>query len=94
MSAESTPGAILPQLHAQDLAGRDLALLRTRLYRLSDDRRHYALTEALEERLLTGHLPCPFTVARARIPGGRPRGRPASELRQRRGRRQDIDVAA
>lgn len=66
MPAEATPGAILRQLHAPDPLGRDLALLRTRLYRFSDDARHYVLAEALEERLLAGHPPQPSTVAHVR----------------------------
>jgi hypothetical protein len=60
------PEAILRQLHAPDPVGLDLALLRTRLYRFSDDTRHYALAEALEERLLAGHPPRPGTVAHVR----------------------------
>jgi len=64
--AEAMPGAILRQLHAPDPVGRDLALLRTRLYRFSDDPRHYVLAEALEERLLAGYPPLPSTVAHVR----------------------------
>lgn len=45
-----------------DEIGRDLALLRTRLYRFSDDQRNYALVETLEERFLAGHRPGPVTV--------------------------------
>ncbi|HVB43327.1 MAG TPA: sulfotransferase [Streptosporangiaceae bacterium] len=66
MPAEGTPEAILRQLQAPDPVGRDLALLRTRLYRFSHDRRHYVLIEALEERLLAGHPPRPFTLAYVR----------------------------
>jgi Sulfotransferase family len=60
------PEAVLRQLHAPDPVGRDLALLRTRLYRFSDDPRHYVLIEALEERLLAGHPPRPATLAQVR----------------------------
>jgi hypothetical protein len=55
MAADATVGGILDQLRAPDPDGRDVALLRTRLYRFSDDHRHYVLAEALEERLLTGY---------------------------------------
>ncbi|HZD69822.1 MAG TPA: sulfotransferase [Actinomycetes bacterium] len=49
------------QLQAPDPLGRDLALLRTRLYRFSDDPRHYLLAEHLEDRYLDGHPPQPAT---------------------------------
>jgi hypothetical protein len=57
---------ILAQLRAPDGVGRDLALLRTRLYRFSDDLRWYVLSEALEEHLLAGRQPQPATVAAVR----------------------------
>jgi hypothetical protein len=50
----TTTASILHQLHAPDPLSRDAALLRTRLYRFSDDPRHYMLAEALEERLILG----------------------------------------
>src|SRR5260370_39727867 len=73
------PGAILRQLHAPDPVGRDLALLRTRLYRFSDDPRHYVLAEPLEERLLAGYPPLPSTVAHVResLPAIRAHGLPS-----------------
>jgi Sulfotransferase family len=49
------------QLQDPDPLGRDLALLRTRLYRFSDDPRHYLLAEHLEDRYLDGHPPLPVT---------------------------------
>ena len=54
------------QLNRPDKLGRDLALLRGRLYRFSDDRRQYALIEALEERLLGGHRLRDATAAHIR----------------------------
>ncbi len=54
-------GDIPAQLHDPDPLGRDLTLLRTRLYRFSDDPRHYLLAEHLEDRFLDGHLPTPAT---------------------------------
>lgn len=53
---------ILDQLRTPDRAGRDLTLLRTRLYRFSDDLRWYVLAEALEEHLLAGRKPQPATI--------------------------------
>ncbi|HXL90414.1 MAG TPA: sulfotransferase [Streptosporangiaceae bacterium] len=50
------------QLLAPDPAGRDLALLRTRAYRFSDDVRWYVLTESLEEQYLTGRPPGPSAM--------------------------------
>ena len=50
---------ILDQLRTPDRVGRDLALLRTRLYRFSGDLRWYVLAEALEEHLLAGRQPQP-----------------------------------
>jgi len=64
--AEATPKAILRQLQASDPVGRDLALLRTRLYRFSHDRRRYVLAETPEERLLAGYPPQPSTLAYVR----------------------------
>ncbi|MFL1376788.1 sulfotransferase [Nocardiopsis protaetiae] len=45
---------LLEQLHHPDPVGIDLALFRTRLYRFSDDQRHYVLAEVLEERFIEG----------------------------------------
>lgn len=53
---------LLDQLQTPDRVGRDLALLRTRLYRFSDDLRWYAFAEALEEHLLAGRQPRPATI--------------------------------
>jgi hypothetical protein len=53
---------IRAQLNAIDPAGRDLALLRARLYRFSDDLRWYVLTEAIEEQFLAGQMPLPGTL--------------------------------
>jgi hypothetical protein len=58
---------ILDQLRTPDRVGRDLALLRTRLYRFSDDLRWYVLAEALEEHLLAGRQPQPATIAAVRV---------------------------
>lgn len=57
---------ILDQLRTPDRIGRDLALLRTRLYRFSDDLRWYVLAETLEEHLLEGRQPQPATIAAVR----------------------------
>jgi hypothetical protein len=55
--------AILAQLHAPDPVSRDVALLRTRLYRFSDDVRDYVFAEAIEEQLLAGSRLRPATLA-------------------------------
>lgn len=55
-------GALLEQLHHPDPVGIDLALFRTRLYRFSDDRRHYVLAEVLEERFIEGRTPRKTTL--------------------------------
>jgi hypothetical protein len=57
---------ILDQLRTPDRVGRDLALLRTRLYRFSDDLHWYVLAEALEEHLLAGRQPHPSTIGAVR----------------------------
>ena len=57
---------ILDQLPTPDRIGRDLALLRTRLYRFSDDLRWYVLAETLEEHLLEGRQPQPATISAVR----------------------------
>ncbi|WP_300611611.1 sulfotransferase [Trebonia sp.] len=57
---------ILDQLQAPDRVGRDLTLLRTRLYRFSDDLRWYVLAEALEEHLLAGRQPQSATISAVR----------------------------
>jgi hypothetical protein len=71
---------ILDQLRAPDRVGRDLALLRTRLYRFSDDLRWYVLAEALEEHLLAGRQPQPATISavRARLEQIRRNGSPSA----------------
>ena len=53
-------------LHVPDRAGRDLALLRTRVYRFSNDLRWYILAESLEEQLLAGRQPKPSTMGTVR----------------------------
>jgi hypothetical protein len=57
---------ILDQLQTPDRIGRDLALLRTRLYRFSDDPRWYVFAETLEEHLLAGQQPQPATISAVR----------------------------
>jgi Sulfotransferase family len=59
------------QLHLPDRAGRDLALLRTRVYRFSDDLRWYVLAESLEEQFLAGKQPKPSTMDTVRACLGR-----------------------
>lgn len=54
------------QLQAPDRVGRDLALLRTRLYRFSSDQRWYVLAESLEENYLAGRCPTPATMTAVR----------------------------
>lgn len=54
--------AVEAQLQAPDPVGRDLILLRTRLYRFTDDLRWYVLAESLEERWLAGQDPRPDTL--------------------------------
>ncbi|MGW9636014.1 sulfotransferase [Nocardiopsis alba] len=49
--------ALIDELHHPDPAGIDLALFRTRMYRFSDNPRHYALAEVLEERFIDGSPP-------------------------------------
>lgn len=66
MPADSIADATMRQLREPDPAGRNLALLRTRVYRFSDDTRQYALAEALEERLLARHAPRPSTLSYVR----------------------------
>ena len=58
--------AILAQLHTPDPVGRNVALLRTRLYRFSDDVRDYVFAEAIEEQLLAGSRLQPATLAHVR----------------------------
>jgi hypothetical protein len=62
----SAAARILDQLRTPDRIGRDLALLRTRLYRFSDDLRWYVFAETLEEHLLAGHQPQPATIGAVR----------------------------
>jgi hypothetical protein len=54
------------QLKAPDRTGRDLALLRTRLYRVSSDVRCYVLAESLEENYLARRHPKAATMAAVR----------------------------
>jgi hypothetical protein len=54
------------QLQAPDPAGRDLSLLRTRLYRFSSDPRWYVLAESLEENYISGKHPKPATITAVR----------------------------
>lgn len=54
------------QLHAPDPVGRDLALLRTRLFRFSNDLRWYVLAESLEESYIRGRRPEPATMTAIR----------------------------
>ena len=70
--------SILRQLDTPDPDRRDVALLRTRLYRFSDDSRHYVLAEALEERLLAGCTLRPSTLTHVRqcLTAIRAKGRP------------------
>ena len=57
---------IRQQLTAPDRTGRDLALLRTRLYRFSSDKRWYVFAESLEENYLAGRHPQPATTTAIR----------------------------
>jgi hypothetical protein len=59
-------GRLLRQLNVPDPVGRDLALLRTRLYRFSNDLRWYVLAEALEENYIAGQYPQPRTITAVR----------------------------
>jgi len=54
------------QLRTPDRVGRDLALMRTRLYRFSSDLRWYVLAESLEENYLAGRHPKPATITAVR----------------------------
>ena len=54
------------QLKTPDRTGRDLALLRTRLYRFSSDQRWYVLAESLEENYLAGRHPKAATMTAVR----------------------------
>ncbi|MFJ5812140.1 sulfotransferase [Streptomyces sp. NPDC093093] len=51
------------QLAAPHPDGIAIALYRTRVYRFSDDPRHYVLAEALEENYAQGRPPAPTTLA-------------------------------
>ena len=66
MTSPTALPSITGQLHEPDPIHRDVALFRMRLYRFSDDLRHYVLAEALEERLLAGHRLLPVTLAHVR----------------------------
>jgi hypothetical protein len=61
-----TAAELRDQMLAPDPAGRDLALLRTRVYRFSDDARWYVLAESLEEQYLTGRPPGPSAMSSVR----------------------------
>lgn len=64
--AASPLPSLTAQLRAPSPVGRDLALLRTRLYRFSDDLRWYVLAEAFEEYVLAGRSPQAATLAEVR----------------------------
>jgi hypothetical protein len=66
MPDATTAASIVRQLRAPDPDSRDVALLRARLYRFSDDRNDYVLAEGLEERLLAGHQLRPSTLVYVR----------------------------
>jgi Sulfotransferase family len=57
---------ILAQLQSPDRVGRDLSLLRSRVYRFSNDLRWNALAESLEEHFLAGRQPQPATLTAVR----------------------------
>lgn len=63
----TSPASMYEQLHVPDRTGRDLALLRTRAYRFSNDLRWYVLAEALEEHYLAGKPPKPSTMDIVRV---------------------------
>ena len=83
------------QLKTPDRTGRDLALLRTRLYRFSSDQRWYVLAESLEENYLAGRPPEPttMTAARACLDKIRYDGSPM-EFRDDLATAEDIDIGA
>lgn len=54
---------LIAQLRTSDPIGVTLALFRTRVYRFSDDLRHYVLAEWLEERFIHGCPPLASTLA-------------------------------
>ncbi|WP_030200745.1 sulfotransferase [Streptomyces sp. NRRL S-87] len=53
---------LINQLAAPDQDGSTIALYRTRAYRFSNDPRHYALAEAIEENFARGLPPTPQTM--------------------------------
>jgi hypothetical protein len=57
---------IRQQLTTPDRTGRDLALLRTRVYRFSSDQRWYVFAESLEENYLAGRHPQSATMTAVR----------------------------
>ncbi len=95
MPGPTSSAFILGQLRAPDRESRDVALLRTRLYRFSDDPRHYVLAEAIEERLLAGTVPQPSTLAYVRqcLAAIRANGHPLP-FRDQVAEAERIDVAA
>jgi hypothetical protein len=56
----------MAQLRVPDEVGRDVSLLRTRLYRFSGDTRDYVFAEAIEERLLAERQLRPATLDHVR----------------------------
>ncbi len=96
MPAEATPRAILRQLHAPDPVGRDIALLRTRLYRFSGGIRATTYSpKHSKSGSLPGHPPLPSTVARVResLTAIRATGQPLS-FSDEVAAAEDIDVTA
>lgn len=91
----SGAGRLGEQLRFPDPVGRDLTLLRTRLYRFTDDPRWYVLAEALEERFLTGRTPRPetMTTVRACLDQVRQTGHPPT-FRDGLAAIEDIDIRA
>ncbi|MEU9305083.1 sulfotransferase [Streptomyces sp. NPDC048269] len=51
------------QLASPTPDGSAIALYRTRVYRFSDDPRHYVIAEAAEEKYASGHMPARETMA-------------------------------
>lgn len=83
------------QLKAPDRTGRDIALLRTRLYRFSSDQRWYVLAESLEENYLAGRHPksATMTAVRSCLDKVRYDGSP-TEFRDDLAATEDIDIDA
>lgn len=83
------------QLKTPDRTGRDLALLRTRLYRFSSDQRWYVLAESLEENYLAGRHPkaATMTAVRSCLDKIRHDGSPMA-FRDNLAEAEDIDIGA